>query len=154
MQHLMRFGIILFVPRQRIGVGVVLVNEREQVLMLRHVFHPRTPWGLPGGWLNRNEDPKLGALRELKEETGLIGTIDKPVLVTYDSYPPHIGIAYRGKVVSGELSLSPEIIEANWFSQENLPSPIMPFVRNAISAAISSNGISTTAYKHSLNRQT
>jgi 8-oxo-dGTP pyrophosphatase MutT (NUDIX family) len=29
-------------------------------------------WGLPGGGLHDNEDPKAGALRELQEETGIL----------------------------------------------------------------------------------
>jgi len=131
----MQLGITLVVPRQRIGVGLVAINEEGDVLLLQHVFHPFTPWGLPGGWLKRNEHPKDGVLRELQEETGLYGVVDRPILVNYDSHPPHIGIAYRGKIISGEISLSPEIMAARWFADDELPSSLDPFVRQAIQAA-------------------
>ena len=63
MRKLMQLGILLTVPQQRIGVGVVVLDEIGRVLLLRHVFHPFAPWGVPGGWLHRHEDPAAGALR-------------------------------------------------------------------------------------------
>ena len=75
LQVLMVWGIYLFTPRHRVGVNVVVMDERQRVLLLKHVFHPQSPWGLPGGWLSRHEDPKEGVLRELREETGLTAVL-------------------------------------------------------------------------------
>jgi len=134
-QRLMLLGIYLIVPKQRIGVAVVALDGAGRVLMLRHVFHPSWPWGLPGGWLNRNEAPDVGALRELREETGLSAVIGEPVLISHDNSPVHTGIAFTAKLLPGEIKLSPEIMEACWFSVEELPSPLNPFVKKAIIAA-------------------
>ena len=71
LQRLMILAVHLIVPKQRIGVGLVVFDEQDRVLLLKHVFHPKTPWGLPGGWLGRDESPEQCALRELMEETGL-----------------------------------------------------------------------------------
>jgi ADP-ribose pyrophosphatase YjhB (NUDIX family) len=38
-------------------------------------------WMLPGGGLDFGEDPEIGTLREVEEETGLIGRIAGPVRV-------------------------------------------------------------------------
>lgn len=132
----MGWGIRLTVPRQRIGVALVAFDDRGRVLMLRHVFHPYTPWGLPGGWLGRNEDPRDGVLRELKEETGLEATLEEPVDVAYSDGPPHVGVIYRGRIRPGDLTLSPEILEAGWFRPDNLPGPLRPSVRRAIRRAM------------------
>ena len=30
-------------------------------------------WGLPGGFVERDEDPLIAVIRELEEETGMVG---------------------------------------------------------------------------------
>jgi ADP-ribose pyrophosphatase YjhB (NUDIX family) len=132
---LMKWAIRLVVPRHRVGVVMVVMNEAEQVLMLRHVFHPHTPWGLPGGWLNRQESPGEGVLRELKEETGLTAVLNTIILAGQQHNPPHLGIAYLGQLQGSSLQLSSEIIEAGWFSFDELPGPLLPFHQDAVTAA-------------------
>ena len=105
--------------------------------MLNHVFHPVARWGVPGGWMNRGESPAECALRELREETGLTAKLGPVVHVSHESIPPHIGIAYAATIESGVIRLSSEILEANWYKHDELPKPILPFVQDAIDAAIS-----------------
>lgn len=131
----MRWVIRLVIPRHRIGVVLVVMNDAEQVLMLRHVFHPSAPWGLPGGWLNRRESPAEGVLRELKEETGLTAVLHKILFAERQDNPPHLGIAYLSQLKGGSLQLSAEIVEANWFPLNDLPQPLLPFHQNALAAA-------------------
>lgn len=135
----MTLGIRVFVPKQRIGVAVVVLDDHGRVLMLRHVFHPDAPWGLPGGWLGRNEDPAAGALRELHEETGLTAVVDRPVLVSLESHPDHVGIAFLVRPMAGNLQLSAEILEADWFEVDDLPEPLFPIYARAIAAAVHVN---------------
>ncbi len=104
--------------------------------MLRHVFHPYFEWGLPGGWLKKNEAPEAGVLRELKEETGLTAVLGPAVSVVHGLQPPHIGIAYLGQLDAGNVKLSHEIIEARWFPLEKLPAPLSPHTKQAIHAAV------------------
>lgn len=125
----------LAVSRHRVGVVLVAFNSMGEVLLLRHVFHPVAPWGLPGGWLGRNEAPALGLLREVKEETGLDAVIGPPLQITHDPYPPHIILAYLGQVEPGPLVLSEEIIEARWFTESELPEQLLPFTEQAIRSA-------------------
>lgn len=132
----MRLMIQLIVPRTRVGVAVVVVNEATEVFMVRHVFHPVYEWGVPGGWLKKNESPADGALRELREETGLTAVLGPAVSVQHDPESVHIGIAYVGQLNPGELQLSHELIEARWFSYEALPQPISYHTRLAIEAAV------------------
>jgi len=134
--RLMLWGIYLTVPRQRIGVAIVAIDDKERVLMLRHVFHPYAPWGLPGGWLNRNEAPAEAVLRELKEETGLTAVLGPIVQVLREPRPGHIGIAYLARILPGPVTLSPEIMEARWFAADELPAPLLPFIRGAINSGL------------------
>jgi ADP-ribose pyrophosphatase YjhB (NUDIX family) len=136
LQWLMHLGIQTVVPRHRIGVALVLLDEQGRVLLLNHVFHPHVPWGLPGGWLSRNEDPEACALRELKEETGLVARIGPILHFMWEEVPPHVNVAYLGYVEPGAVTLSAEILELGWFTVDSLPAPLLPFTRDAIAAAL------------------
>ncbi len=133
--RLMVLGIRAIVRPVRIGVALIAFNEEGDVLMLRHVFHPSFPWGLPGGWLAAGEDPGDCALRELHEEAGLTADLGPPVHIARDPHPDHIGIAYLGWIHPGEPEPGPEIMEARWFAPNKLPQPLLPFTKQAILAA-------------------
>lgn len=136
MGSLMKLGIRLVVPKQRVGAGVVVINDQGCVLLLHHVFHPATPWDIPGGWLNRNEDPAAGALRELWEETGITAELGPVVRLRYEDFPPHLGIAFMAFANPQSMRLSSEILDARWFSPDDLPEEMTPFTRFAIETAV------------------
>ena len=134
----MRLGVRVFVARHPIGVGVVGFNNQNQVLLLRHVFHPRAPWGIPGGWLDRNEAPADCALRELREETGISAVLGPVITIAKDSPPAHLGIYYEASIEEDPVSLSSEILEWAWFNTDALPEVMLPSVRLAIETAVHS----------------
>jgi 8-oxo-dGTP diphosphatase len=137
MRHLLGIAIKLFVPRHRTGVLVICFDDQQRILMLRHVFHPGTPWGPPGGWLGRRESPADCALRELNEETGLTADLGKVIHLSFE-LPDQIMIAYTAYVHAvGPMELSSEIIEAGWFHPDSLPQPLYTFVKEAVAAATS-----------------
>lgn len=133
---LMRLAIDVLVPRHRIGVALVVWDDRGRILMLHHVFHPLTPWGLPGGWLNRHEDPRAAAERELWEETGLRVEVGPLIYTTYEPRPRRLELAYWGQAQPGPLRLSGEIIEAQWCEPTALPPSLDKHTTEAIAAAI------------------
>lgn len=138
--QLMRLGILVFVARHRIGVGVVGFNKQGQVLLLRHVFHPKAPWGIPGGWMDRNESPAGCALRELREETGIRSAVLGPVIKITDENPPaHLGIYYKADIDQDPRELSAEIFEWGWFDTNDLPDNMLLVVRSAIETAVKNN---------------
>lgn len=133
---LMAWGVRLVVPRQRVGVALVTFNANEEVLLLRHVFHTANPWGLPGGWLGRNEAPADALAREMREEIGRDILIGPPVHVAHEGPPPHIVMAYLGWLRPGMMKLNTEIIEAGWFPLDRMPRPLWPFTERAIAAGL------------------
>lgn len=137
--QLMRLGIRVFVARHRIGVGVVGFNNQRQVLLLRHVFHPKSPWGIPGGWLDRNESPAKCALRELREETGISAVLGPVIYISREPVPAHLGIYYEAFIEQDPLVLSAEIIEWRWFDTNDLPDKMLPAVQLAIETAVKNN---------------
>lgn len=133
---LVAWGVRAVVPRQRVGVALVAFNDEEEIFLLRHVFHTAASWGLPGGWLGRDEPPAHGAARELREETGLDAFVGPAVYVSHEQHPPHIALAYLGWIVPGAMRLNTEILEGRWFPLDRLPRPLWPFTERAIAAAL------------------
>ncbi len=137
----LQMAVRLFAPRHRIGITAVVINAHHEILLLHHVFHPTVPWGAPGGWLDAGEAPLHGALRELREETGIIATDATLIHMRRDKLPDHLGIAYlihlseSDTVALDSLTLSHEINHAKWFTAAELPR-LTSFTREAITIAL------------------
>ncbi|GFY46162.1 nudix hydrolase 8 [Trichonephila inaurata madagascariensis] len=58
-------------PYTHIGVGGMVINEKNQVLTIQERFHQTPHWKLPGGYSNPGEDFADTAVREVFEETGI-----------------------------------------------------------------------------------
>ena len=59
-----------------IPVVAALVEHDDRVLLVRNKGWPEKMFGLITGFLEREETPEAGILREVKEELGLEGEID------------------------------------------------------------------------------
>jgi ADP-ribose pyrophosphatase len=61
------------VVRHRGSVAALAVHDDGRIVLVRQYRHPvgASLWELPAGMLNENEEPAVGAARELEEETGL-----------------------------------------------------------------------------------
>ena len=107
-------------------VGAMCVIERPDgaLLLVRHAYRRR--WGLPGGLLNRGEDPRIAARREAFEEVGVdIETVGEPAVVV-DPKPRRVDVIYRARLANGIAPdaikpTSVEIVEVRWFPSEELP---------------------------------
>eukprot|EP00262_Sarcandra_glabra_P021229 TRINITY_DN8846_c0_g1_i1.p1 TRINITY_DN8846_c0_g1~~TRINITY_DN8846_c0_g1_i1.p1 ORF type:complete len:348 (-),score=47.80 TRINITY_DN8846_c0_g1_i1:67-1089(-) len=58
----------------QVGVGGFVINERREVLVVKErqcPFRCFGVWKLPTGFVNKSEDIFTGAMREVKEETGI-----------------------------------------------------------------------------------
>ena len=69
-------------PSFTISAMPVVTNDRDEVLLVRHSY--LRDWGLPGGLLNRGEQPAVGAVREGWEEVGLrVELVGEPAVVVW-----------------------------------------------------------------------
>ncbi|KAK4784999.1 hypothetical protein SAY86_001688 [Trapa natans] len=60
-------------PSHQIGVGGFVINDRREVLAVKEKCHSNCfgVWKLPTGYINKSEDLFSGAIREVREETGV-----------------------------------------------------------------------------------
>lgn len=107
-------------PKYSVGVIGVVINDAHEVLLVEHVFHPKLPWGLPGGWIGFNEDPKNTIQRELHEELGLIVEVETLLLANQTEYH-HLDFAYLCKPKGEITSLSYELLGFSWVNCQDLP---------------------------------
>ncbi len=125
-------------PRVTIGVvGVVLDASGERVLLVEHIFHPRHPWGLPGGWMSRGETPVQTVEREIQEETGLQVHAVRPLCIEVTpAMRRHLDVVYLCALGGGEqaIRLSAELLDYRWARPDDLP-PLMALQARAIRAA-------------------
>lgn len=111
-------------PRYTAGVVGVLFDAQGRVLLVEHVFHAPHAWGLPGGWMNRNEDPSVSLVREFQEELALEVQVVQPVIVKRSSYfGAHLDIGYLVTCATSTeaINLSYELNAYAWYDVANLP---------------------------------
>jgi len=109
-------------PHFSVGAVGVVLNDNQQVLVVEHVFHPKTPWGLPGGWVDRAESLADSVVRELFEELSLTVTVEQVLTVEIaQSYPNHIDVIYLCRPVGPVGVLSSELLSYRWASLDDLP---------------------------------
>ena len=102
-------------------------GERLQVLLVERGIEPyKGRWAFPGGFLKMDETAEEGALRELREETGL----ERAYIQQFHTFSdPHrdprervITIAYYALVKIQEVHGGDDAASARWFPLGEIPS--------------------------------
>src|SRR6267143_3588519 len=126
--------------RFTVTAGAMIFDDDGRILLLDHVFRPDNGWGVPGGFLNRGEQPEAGLRRELREEVGL--ELDSVELLFTRSLhrPRQIEIYFRAKAIGTPHPRSFEIKRAEWFPLDALPRELPIDQRQLIQRAIDQNG--------------
>lgn len=115
------------------GITGVVRDDAGRVLLLRHRMWPEgRQWGLPTGYAKKGEDFGATVVREVREETGLEVKPGRLVSLT-SGYKLRIEVAYEARLVGGELTIGTfEILEARWFSPDELPDGLQESHRRLI----------------------
>ncbi len=131
----------------RSGVGIIVLNQKNQVFVAKRIDNPKNFWQMPQGGVDDGENFLTAAYRELEEETSiknvrLIREIDE--ITTY-LLPKHLlGVIWKGKYKGqkqkwflmrflgndNEININtnkPEFLEWKWIDLEMITEVVVDF---------------------------
>ena len=134
----------------RSGVGIVVLNKKNQVFLAKRIDNPKNFWQMPQGGVDHGENFYEAAIRELEEETS-IKTVslfkELDGLTTY-LLPDHlVGIIWKGRYKGqkqkwfvvrfdgkeNEININtkhPEFLDWKWVNINNLTDQVVEFKIN------------------------
>jgi 8-oxo-dGTP diphosphatase len=103
-----------------IGVTGIIFNDKNEILLFKHTYRAQS-WSLPGGYLKSGEHPAEALEREIKEESGLVVSVDESLKTRTDRDSPRLDMCYIGVLIGGEFTPTHEVSEYGFFSQDKMP---------------------------------
>jgi len=120
-----RFGRELGYITPKVGADAAIFNAAGEILLMDR--SDGSGWCLPCGWLEPNEKPCQGVVRETREETGMEVAVQRLVGVftrlPSEGFAPHTAVAvvHLCKIVGGELTLSYEGLDLRYWAIDAVP---------------------------------
>ena len=131
----------------RSGVGIVVLNEKNQIFVAKRIDNPKNYWQMPQGGIDEGEDFYQAALRELEEETSIKSVKLMKEIEKFTTYhlPDHLlGIIWKGRFngqkqkwvivkFNGdeqEININtktPEFLDWKWINIDNLTNEVVKF---------------------------
>ncbi len=134
----------------RTGVGVIILNDKNQVFVGKRKDNPNDKWQMPQGGVNKDEDFISAMRRELYEETSIkkieiLKELDG--WFNYELPQELVGVIWKGKFrgqrqkwfivkfLGNESEINtetkhPEFIDWKWLPVDRLPEVIVNFKKN------------------------
>ncbi len=103
-----------------IGVTGIIFNDKNEILLFKHRYRSHA-WSLPGGYMKAGEHPREALEREIKEESGLVVSVDQALKTRTDRENARLDLCYLGVLIGGEFTSTHEVSEYGFFSQSSLP---------------------------------
>ena len=116
-----RCGFVFYLD-PKVAVGTIITDDQGRIVLVKRAIEPSYgKWVYPGGYVDRGEPVHVAAVREAREEAGLDVRLDR--LINVYSYPGRapVIIVFAASIVSGELAVDDEGLEARWFHSHEIP---------------------------------
>jgi len=124
----------------KVGCSVAAFDDAGRVALIKRADNGR--WALPGGYAEVGTPPSANAIRELREETGFDGELERLVGV-YDNkrfqstspYQFYI-CCFRARIVGGHATPSEETVEVVLTHLDELPEDMSVLQRAMLGDAV------------------
>jgi ADP-ribose pyrophosphatase YjhB (NUDIX family) len=125
------------------GVTAVVLDDDGRVLLVRRADN--NLWTLVTGCLEPGEQPAVGAVREVVEETAVIAVAERVLsvsaipLTVYGNgdQAGYLDVTFRCRAVSGTARVNDdESVDVGWFKLDELPASLPDRHRQCIQYAI------------------
>lgn len=120
-------GYIAYV-NPRLVVTTLPVTASGAVMLIRRGIEPgRGLWAQPGGFMEIDETVHEAAIRETREETGLLVEPGEVVGLYTRPEAAIVVIAFEARIVGGVPAVNPEALEIRPFAPDAIPWPEIAF---------------------------
>ena len=130
------------------SVTAVVLNDDREVLLVRRSDNHQ--WTLVTGCLEPGEQPAAGAIREVREETGIDAAAERVIGVeaTPEGVCPNgdrvqwMDVAFACRAIGGQARVNDdESIDVGWFRPDALPQPLGPRQTRQLGYALEPSGV-------------
>ena len=112
----------------RLVVTVFPITDDGRIVLLRRGIEPgRGMWAQPGGFLEVDETVHQAAIRETWEETGLLVEPGEIIGLYTRLEAAVVTLAFEARIVGGTAAPTPEALEIQTFTPEEIPWPGIVF---------------------------
>jgi len=130
-------------PRKIVAAAVVCRDDRGRMLLVHDSF--KGHWTIPGGVVDRNEDPRTGALREAWEEAGVRVHVGEVLGLFAGSWPDRLVLVYDARPATGEGEPrgpvnAHEIDAVEWVDVDEAMERLAPYVAYQVRMSLSEPG--------------
>ncbi len=148
--QVVKYAYIPVPPTHTIGVGAVVINKKNELLMVRDRIHnEHSIYKLPGGMLEHAQSLEDGVVREVHEETGIAAKLIKMVSLL-NSHPftfnkSNMYIVFQLEALTTEINIidTHEIEEAIWMPLDEffLHEKMSKFQKTLVYSALENDGL-------------
>ena len=122
--------------RFTVTAGAFVFDNEGRILLLEHEFRADSRWGIPGGFLDTNEQPNEALRRELREEVSLEVNDVELYFARALKRPRQVELYFACTAINRPTPSSFEIRKAEWFDIKELPNELSNDQRKIIKRAL------------------
>ncbi len=124
---------------------VALIDKQKKTILLNKTWIGAQNWSLVGGGVDKEEDFRIGAVREIAEETGLhidqnqlkhLGEVE--LKEYFARFRAHVFVVFVEEFEPQAPRL--EILESSWFSLQKLPNVSHPQTIKMVNSELKKQG--------------